>query len=107
MPVAGKGAEDMNHTKGPWHVGIRNKSDEAQIIAAGKLIAVCAHECIVNNINVMEANARLISSAPDLLDACYAAFDRLEPFTFMHKPEMVKEVELLRAAITKATGITP
>lgn len=48
-----------------------------------------------------EANARLIAAAPDLLDACEAALIAIERHI---SPTEFAPREMLRAAITKATG---
>lgn len=61
-----------------------NYSDVATLIAetpSGELV------------RIQEANARLISAAPDLLDACKAALSDDQPY-----------IEKCRAAIAKATG---
>lgn len=52
---------------------------------------------------VIEANARLIAAAPELLAACEAALDDLLKFSMGMSPLALQ----LRAAIAKATGAGP
>lgn len=50
---------------------------------------------------VGEANARLITAAPDLLAACLAALDHIDPDT----RDGDRAIDLVRAAIAKAEGV--
>ena len=47
------------------------------------------------------ANAKLIASAPDLLDACEQA---LKELNYLHNGQNSDAIEALRTAIDKATG---
>lgn len=81
----------MKHTKGPWVVRTDTISNEQ-----GDMIA----EVIENK----EANARLIASAPELLEACKIVIMHLGPLKnddVFHEL-VIKECE---QAIKKAEGI--
>jgi len=96
------------HTPGPWSV----KSDPchfdtlSDIHAGGKLIAQTCSEY-----PSLEANARLIAAAPDLL----AALEKLEywldsdpevlaAMNALERDDHLAKLELARAAIAKAKG---
>jgi hypothetical protein len=98
-------------TRGPWKV------DEADIhpdhktllgyyVAApsGGRICKTFTNCLVTTDEACIANARLIAAAPELLEACRTAETILmivEPRS--HKAEYVGALEVVRAAIAKAT----
>jgi hypothetical protein len=55
------------HTAGPWFVSGDDHHAQPQIQAeAGGLVAIATHECVMPR-TVLDANARLIAAAPDLL----------------------------------------
>lgn len=103
------------HTKGPWSLG----GEEGDGTGAsgyvycdnslGSAVAICFGEHLRFTVFPREeeiANARLIASAPDLLDACERALEVIE-FAYMNAPTQPKEILQLRAAIAKAMGETP
>lgn len=62
----------VKSTPGPWIVTSSKKSGEIEI-HSGDLEGLYIYECIGGGANVIgSANARLISAAPDLLDALEA-----------------------------------
>lgn len=67
------------HTPGPWKI-VKSKFGDLSIKSE------------------VEANARLIAAAPELLEACKRAFDQTD------KDARPADWEMLRAAIAKATG---
>lgn len=84
---------DATHVPGPWVIRayegehfVEIKADNGFRVIAG--VPFCN--------GVRDANARLISAAPDLLEACIAA-----------KSGDPRAYQLLPAAIAKATGATP
>lgn len=101
------------HTPGPWQI----HSDQAPYcctivgdidgpLESGELVYTTV--CDVADNDYFEANARLISSAPDLLEALRDAIDAVKVF---HGPEAwdiywehSPECKRWRAAIAKATG---
>ena len=52
----------------------------------------------------VEANARLIAAAPELLEALEAVLPDLEHYVATHGPGPDKRLAVARAAIAKATG---
>ena len=94
----------MSHTPGPWDwkfcfqcaVGPESDPEGPESDPEGNAVAV-----IIGHPAEVFANARLISAAPDLLEACESLFDAMgEPLAFLPAVQF----ELLRAAISKATG---
>jgi len=62
----------MNHTPGPWNTGHSPKN----IIDAGKLLVATVADRPGGEGE--EANAHLITAAPDLLEALYTALPYIE-----------------------------
>jgi hypothetical protein len=87
------------HTPGPWYVAKPVYGDR-QICDQGlREIADVGYEV---GDKAMDANARLIASAPELLEACKLA---QEAITRLHyTPEIAYLSERIDAAITKAEG---
>lgn len=93
----------IHHSPGPW---------KDEITEDGDLIVVIPfHDQYCDRLDFgdMEvtagedhANARLVASAPDLLDACFQALDLIERVGDSSKDLPV--LEALRAAISKATS---
>ena len=56
--------------------------------------------------NGKEADARLIAAAPDLLEACHAAYNALKSYEYGNgSPELANSVaDNVMAAISKAEG---
>ena len=57
------------HTPGPWSVAYHDVNDQAVVSGQHTEIATCWHHCVVELETQMQANARLISAAPDMLEA--------------------------------------
>jgi len=96
------------HTPGPWSVAYHDGNDQAVVSGQHTEIATCWHHCVVELETQMQANARLISAAPDMLEALEAAVADLEQ-TLRWRGEgwECSEDKLLgkaRAAIAKARG---
>ena len=103
------------HTPGPWVVGPVDDTVVTHLGADGRRYEVAAVEGDYNDPDqwpVMEANARLIAAAPDLLEAAKQALwhigsddDRLAMADAdKWKTDEWQAAGLLRAAIAKATG---
>ncbi len=61
-----------DHTPGPWSVGRLDLNEQRKIFGSShELVATAAWE-LDSQHPTMEANARLIAAAPDLLDAARA-----------------------------------
>jgi len=106
-----KTATKVSHTPGPWTL-IELGSHNFQVTAKGQTAGYEEYDvalCIVSQwdgeppAEQIQANARLISAAPDLLEACEAA-----KLAFRAVPKRTKDysyqLDLLNAAIAKARG---
>jgi hypothetical protein len=88
---------DTTHTQGPWATYVDSAHDGWIVCADGNLIA-----CAVRNEN-MQANAKLIAAAPDLLSALEnltVLFDRMDRSGATNKAAYNDAI----AAIAKAKG---
>jgi hypothetical protein len=83
------------HTPGPWFA---NLSEETVTGADGNTV--------VYELNTNEADARLIASAPDLLEALQDLFGADMEHVLMGdgKDDQIEAIAKARAAIAKATG---
>jgi len=103
---------DAKHNPGPWEVTGTDRNDQQTVSSRGRLIAVVCHECLRANLPSMEANARLISAAPDMLDVLESVEwnglgeFRSCPSCFGWKPNGHKPNCKIAAAIRKAKGGT-
>jgi hypothetical protein len=97
----------QTHTQGPWTTYIKGGADGWIAAADGNLIA-----CAVRN-ESMQANARLIAAAPDLLAALDAVIEDLEGnidcgvdggATREWLEDATNRLNAARAAIAKAKG---
>lgn len=98
------------HTKGPWSVrggyaravtilAMRHHTDANDVTRSS--LGEVAKTAPVGNENIRRANARLIASAPELLEACEAAEFLLAALCVDRDTDTRAK---LRAAIRKATG---
>jgi len=91
---------ETKHTPGPWEVVINGFNYEAVISSDGSYLTYSAGEQKPSP--EREANARLISAAPDLLEALNSV---LAGTGWRHiEPDALKAA---LAAINKATGYIP
>lgn len=96
----------MKHTKGPWKahfdgVGTPYYQYNQYVTApncGGELIAK------VQNMDEAEANAHLIASAPDLLEALEVARGALDYAYFQKGVACFKELQFVESVIAKAEG---
>lgn len=93
------------HAPGPWFIwegGVY--AGRPEVKKPGELRGYDAKICEIDDmdgtVRSRKANARLIAAAPDLLEACRAAW-----WNSLDLPESVREV--LSAAIARATGEQP
>ena len=94
----------MSHTQGPWTLQRKIVNSISKI--GGSTIVGPSGEriCVIESIlgeKTAEANARLITAAPDLLEACWEAEELLEGST-LSQPERIA-LKNIRAAIARAT----
>ena len=104
--------EEDDHTPGPWQAveGDHGFEIEAQQTGRNRYIAKVARfdNTQINNKNPDEANARLIATAPELLDALIdleATIQEQAPQDLLFdNADMVPSLEKAMAVINKATG---
>lgn len=103
------------HTPGPWHCGIWDGDQDTIEIYAVEKTAVGSDKIDIATINQNEAtvleewqiaNARLIASAPELLNACAGMLlqVRLILKGNQGRPDLADIMKQAEAAITKAKG---
>lgn len=102
---------DVKHTPGPWEFlyGVNDKWDSSRVVAGGYgFSAPYRLEPGSGRDPVQDADNRLISASPDLLEACEAALAYIPNSVVRSWPPgfelKAKALELLRSAIAKATG---
>lgn len=92
---------DTKHTPGPWAVQYSKEMPELEVVSQdGWGIALCAAGL---SDGVSDANARLISAAPELLAALQATRKQLGKLT-LKDGEISAAMEAAGRAICKATG---
>jgi hypothetical protein len=74
------------------------------ILSQGRIIAEAIFMTAASTFQPVEANARLIAGAPDLLAALKWALDNLSMPTHLSDPEYGLHYQAARAAIAKAEG---
>lgn len=91
---------EYKHTPGPWRIGVRQPNSDKFIYGAnGGEVANC--DRLINFADENLANARLIASAPELLEALVGM---LEWARRVNGPNPGPEIRNAHAAIAKATG---
>jgi hypothetical protein len=98
----------MPHAPGPWTLDeVRTQVGRAFRIGSGEMLVAGKGCCIIyddypggDKSKQREANARLISAAPDLLEACASVWLALADTT---DPRLRVVVDECRVAISKAT----
>jgi|SRR5690606_8596504 len=103
---------EHKHTPGPWQVSAGAVDNPRLIVENDLGLPVCAMSLrgVQGDINKMEANARLIAAAPELLVALeqlVSDYERGIHVEFGGSPwlkEKLEELDYARAAIAKATG---
>lgn len=94
-------------TPGPWEVAYQDKNGQSVVKGEHIEVATCWHHCVGSIEKEMEANARLIAAAPDLLEALHAMLS----YTAMLDPSQGFDgfdhsaVNQALAAITKAEAV--
>lgn len=101
---------NAKHTPGPWMIGQDYGGNYAICSSRAKVANHVATIPVFNGLahsgasqpheaSVAEANARLMSAAPELLEACYTALQYLAPYRYAAGARVV-----IQSAIAKATG---
>ena len=89
----------VKHTAGPWRVGDDDFNSENAFISAGKDYLQLATIHAIHGKREAEANAQLIASAPELLEACKEALKYFDQIDFRGA-----NARQLTKAIAKAEG---
>lgn len=95
----------MKHTPGPW--GLRNEFGmQGLVYPKDKEYPVAAVTGYYSRAGQAEPNARLIATAPEMLEALQAVVRQIEPILEKQGFAYVGAIQSARAAIAKATGET-
>ena len=96
------------HTQGPWKSFFYGKDSYGRIISTiaandgnHRICEISPFDLLENEVN---ANARLIAAAPDLLEALYAALPCVEESEEFDKPNGPKLSVTIRALLAQAEG---
>jgi hypothetical protein len=96
------------HTKGPWTWHRGRNGYYLNLIAAGGEVVITAHELSVHPweiVEVIDADAHLVSAAPDLLEALEQAVREISAMNDMlETPIYDSDIKRWKAAIAKARG---
>lgn len=94
------------HTPGPWIMARRDGVPHGDSDNLGWDWDMGDHEppSPMRGIVSLEADARLIAAAPEMLDALAGLVRGFPPFSRDHHPVMADALDAARAAIAKATG---
>ena len=93
------------HTPGPWTTDGKAETDTLDIVSPLGRITLIDCEFSDESEDVLTANARLISAAPDLLDVVKELYDLLSHYCDDDpSSEEWETLKAARAAIAKATG---
>ena len=92
------------HTKAPWRVERSGYTQIGCLVYAGDTPVVTT-SVVGKSIEEWEANARLIASAPELLEALKECYFIAQGYmvTYGHSPSMDKKMAAIKAVIQKAT----
>lgn len=96
--------EKMTHTPGPWSIGNPPYGDRTYVYsndATGSAIANVKLTYVPRSMAELEANARLIAAAPDLLNVCRMILDDDDTVELLSDESRAA----LSTAIAKATGV--
>ena len=101
------------YTPGPWEVGgkVGLYCDDVQITSNKEPVAIAVPRRSYDILSrarrspaELSANARLIASAPELIEALEAVLQDLEHYVATHGPGPDKRLAIARAAIARAKG---
>lgn len=97
---------DTAHTPGPWEVAYLDHAEQRVVRAEHYEVCTCWHHSVGSIEKEMEANARLIAAAPELMEALkeVMSWTRNWDVQFLEDDEWPETEEKVRAAIAKAEG---
>lgn len=92
------------HTPGPWTIRHNEYEKDSYILAENKEFPVCliGETHYFNNSEINKANALLISTAPELLEALEGIVKKIDELGLDFEDN--GRIAKAKAAITKATG---
>lgn len=113
-------SDEVKHSPGPWEAS-RWESFPPDNHWPGEIVAANGQRVFAGPFSFHAlrggsdeeaiANARLISAAPELLEACRVAVDafreNLAEWVHKYEPLLLKAMQTCEAAIAKATGTCP
>lgn len=93
---------EAKYTKGPWGIYVIKTDD----VVVRKMFPDCTECCQIARVNAGFADARLISAAPDLLEALQAMLEAFgkNGLGGEYDPGEVPAIDLALAATAKALG---
>lgn len=101
---------EAQHTRGPWKM-LEHSWSDTSIVAEGFDHGICrldinhaTEESQDADAALMAANARLIATAPELLEALQEMVEFFQPNAWGSNDNKVDALASARAAIAKATG---
>ena len=97
----------VKHTPGPWKIkGPDRVEGDYAILADGFIIAQAYKQTDDDRFEPVDANARLIAAAPELLKECEKSLEAFLHIQQYIEPSMIDEdgIKQLKAAIAKAKG---
>ena len=100
--------KQATHTPGPWHVAgdavySGTRTEKGGWVNSEQVFPRYVEDPASDTFQRLEANARLIAAAPELLEACEAAFMQFE-HNGDEAPEDRAILDQLQHAIAKARG---
>lgn len=103
LPGVDSEMSDSLHTPRPWRFKLKNAGNGFLIIDANEN-QIC--DVYMTNLkSVAEERARLITAAPELLEACKAAYSMFAGGESIEEHRLLQRLpELLKSAIKKAEG---
>lgn len=96
---------NTKHTPGPWLVQEMPRQSDRITPDDGEGTTICEFPYGAWDTPEVEANARLIASAPDLLEALYKILN--DPVLDSDTQRLLRAHKVARAAIAKAIGDMP
>lgn len=98
--------KELKHTKGPWHLTLKKVNEDGSkhySIELENCSGWRGQEYMCFSGIASEANARLVASAPDLLEALIAIRTSLQNRASIFREELSDDLEIVCNAIKKAT----
>ena len=91
----------MKHTKGEWKWINQTTQGGDYYKVTGETVSVC--NITTRDSKQAEANAKLIASAPELLEACQYVFEMCDKLIMPNETDLKNASRILISVINKAT----